>query len=101
LDTFITSLVIYIGLIGVLASPLFVVIWRRDRLITGRNFLVGALVIGILCATIETVSERQVLQCIDAGNSDCFDSGAAGLQLLFVGLYSVAAWWNAFLIWRD
>jgi hypothetical protein len=100
-DLFITSMVLYTGLLAVLAAPLFYVTWRKDRLTAARNFGISALVIAMLCAVLAVVSERQVLQCLDAGNSDCFDSGAVGLQLLFVGIYVAIAWSNAFWMWRD
>ena len=100
-DLFITSMVLYGGLLAVLAAPLFYVTWRKDRLTAARNFGIGGLVIALLCAVLAVVSERQVLQCLDAGNSDCFDSGAVGLQLLFIGIYVAIAWSNAFWMWRD
>jgi hypothetical protein len=100
-DLFITSMVIYGGLLAVLASPLFYMTWRRNRLSAGRNFALAAVGIAVMCSALAVVSERQVLQCIDAGNSDCFDSGAVGLQLLFIGIYVVVAWSNAFFMWRD
>lgn len=99
--TFITSYVIFTGLVLALASPITYVAWRKDRVSTMRNFFFGALVIGLLCAVLSVVSERQVAQCLDAALSDCIDAGAAGLQLLFVGLYSVAAWFTAYFMWRD
>ena len=100
-DLFITSMVLYGGLLAVLAAPLFYVTWRKDRLTAARNFGIAALVIALLCAVLAVVSERQVLQCLDAGNSDCFDSGAVGLQLLFIVIYVTIAWSNAFWMWRD
>lgn len=100
-DTFITSYVIYAGLALALGSPVSYVAWRKGRLTAMRNFFVGALVIALLCAVLSVVSVRQVSECMDAGHSDCFDSGAVGLQLLFVGLYAVAAWINAYFIWSD
>ena len=101
MDLFITSLVIYGGLLIALAAPLFYVTWRKDKLTTARNFLIGAAVVTTCCAVLATVSERQVLQCLDAGNSDCIDAGAAGLQLLFVVLFTATAWFNAYFMWRD
>jgi hypothetical protein len=101
LDLFITSLVIFVGLLVVLAAPLLYMAWRTERLNTARNFLIGAGVVAICCAVLAVVSERQVLQCLDAGNADCIDSGAAGMQFLFVGLFAVAAWFNAYFMWRD
>lgn len=101
MDTFITSYVIYAALALTLASPFSYVAWRKGRLTAMRNFFVGALVIAVLCAVLSVVSERQVEQCNDAGNPACFDSGAVGLQMLFLGLYAIAAWFNAYFIWRD
>jgi hypothetical protein len=94
-------MVIYGGLLLVLAGPLFYVTWRKDRLTTARNFLIGGAIIAICCAVLAVVSERQVLQCLEAGNSDCIDSGAAGLQLLFVIGFTGTAWFNAYFMWRD
>lgn len=101
LDLFITSLVIFTGLLVALAAPLFYVTWRKDKLTTARNFLISAFVVAVCCAVLAVVSERQVLQCMDAGNSDCIDSGAAGLQLLFVGGFTATSWFNAYFMWRD
>ncbi len=101
MDTFITSYVIYSALALALASPVSYVTWRKGRTTAMRNFFIGALVIALLCAVLSVVSERQVGECLDAGHSDCFDSGAVGLQLLFIGLYAAAAWFNAYFIWRD
>jgi hypothetical protein len=100
-DLFITSMVIYGGLLLALAGPLFYVTWRKDRVPTARNFLIGAGAVAICCSVLAVVSERQVIQCSDAGNSDCIDSGAAGLQLLFVVLFTAVAWFNAYFMWRD
>lgn len=101
MDLFITSLVIFGGLLIALAAPLLYIAWRKDRLRAARNFLISAGMIAISCAVLAVVSERQVLQCLGAGNSDCIDSGAAGMQLLFVGIFAVVAWFNAFFMWRD
>lgn len=101
MDLFITSLVIFMGLLAALAAPLLYVTWRKERLETARNFMIGAVVIAICCAVLAVVSERQVLQCLDAGNAECIDSGTAGLQLLFVVGFTAAAWFNAYFIWRD
>ena len=101
LDIFITSFVIFGGLLIALAAPLLYMAWRKEMLVTARNFLIGAGVVALLCSVLAVVSERQVMQCLDAGNSDCIDSGAAGMQLLLVGLFVVVAWFNAFFMWRD
>lgn len=100
-DTFITSYIIFVGLLLVLSAPVTYVAWRKDRISTMRNFLVGAFVVALACAVLDVVSERQIAQCLDAGYSTCFDVGRAGLQLLFVGLFAATAWLNAFFMWRD
>lgn len=100
-DIVITNSVIMTALIGVLCSPVFVLAWRRERLDTIRNFAIGSVFIGVLCGFIAMVSHRQVAQCIEAGNSDCVDSGAVGLQVLLVGLFVVASWVVSWTMWRS
>ncbi|MGH3649874.1 MAG: hypothetical protein ACRDU9_04125 [Acidimicrobiia bacterium] len=101
MTTFLTTLLIVTVLLLVLGAPLTVPTWRKGQRKTARSWLIGAGVIGVLCASIAMVSERQVTQCLDAGNTDCIDSGAAGLQLVFIVLYLVSAWIGAFLVWRE
>jgi hypothetical protein len=96
----ITSLVIT-GLLAALATPLWIVYWRKRRLAGARNFLIGAGVVGVVCGLLAGASERQVNQCLEAGNSDCVDSGTIGLQLVFVIVYVVTVWVMAYLAWRD
>jgi hypothetical protein len=93
--------VVITALVAVLVSPVFVVAWRRRRPKTLRNFAIGSVIIGILCGFIVAVSERQVAQCLDAGNSDCVDAGAAGLQLVIIGAFVAASWIAASVMWRD
>lgn len=101
MDTVITTTVIITALVAVMASPVFVVAWRRGRRDTIRNFAVGTVAIGVLCGSIAAVSERQVAQCVAAGNSDCIDAGAAGLQLVIIGIFVLASWVAASVMWRD
>lgn len=96
-----STFLIVTGVMLVLGSPLFVVAWRHKRTTTTRNFLIGALTVGVLCAVLSGVSERQVGQCQSAGNPDCIDSGAVGLQLVMVGIYVLATWIAAASIYRD
>jgi hypothetical protein len=100
-DTVITTTVIITSLVAVMASPVFVVAWRRGRRDTIRNFAVGTVAIGVLCGSIAAISERQVAQCTAAGNSDCIDAGAAGLQLVIIGIFVLASWVAASVMWRD
>ncbi|HET9260905.1 MAG TPA: hypothetical protein VFP42_12350 [Acidimicrobiia bacterium] len=101
MDTVITTTVIITSLVAVMASPVFVVAWRRQRRDTIRNFALGAVVIGVLCGSITAISERQVDQCLAAGNTDCIDAGAAGLQLVIIGIFVLSSWVAASVMWRD
>lgn len=101
LDTFITTTVIMTAVTGALAAPIFIVTWKRRRLLTLRNFAIGAIVIGALCGVIARVSEVQVGQCLDAGASECIDWGAAGMQFTLVLLYVITSWAIASAVWKD
>lgn len=85
----------------VLALPLFTVAWRNDRRSTIRSFVLTAVGVGILCGLVAITSRRQVAQCLEAGNSDCVDSGAIGLQLVMITFYAVFAWLSAFSISKE
>lgn len=89
-----------VGLL-ILATPLFVMAWSRQRTTTVRNFAIAAALVGAACGSLAGISDRQVTQCLDAGVADCIDSGSAGLQLLFIGLYLVVAWFTAYTLYRD
>ena len=84
-----------------LSVPLFYAAWKRQRSTTIRNFALSAFVIGIFCGTLATVSDRQVEQCVDAGGSQCFDSGAAGMQLTLITFYLLITWIAAYAMYRD
>lgn len=89
------------AIVLVLGSPVFYVSWRRERTDTIRNFLIGAGVVSLMSAILVAVSDRQVAQCQSAGNSDCIDAGAAGMQLVMISIYVLAAWFAAASISRD
>lgn len=101
LGRFLTTFLLVTGLLILLAVPVFVVAWRKRRLTTIRSFLASAVGVGVLCGSIAAGSERQVTQCLEAGNADCIDSGAAGLQALMMAIYVIVAWVGAVLIYRD
>lgn len=96
METFITSYVIFAVLALILSSPLTFVDWRKTRVATMRNFMIGALAIALPCAILDVVSERQMSQCLDSGIGECLDVGKAGMQFLLVGAFAVTAWFNAF-----
>lgn len=85
----------------ILSSPVTFVAWRKNRVATTRNFMIGALAIALPCAILDVVSERQMSQCLDAGIGECLDVGRAGMQFLLIGAFAVTAWLNAFFLWRD
>lgn len=89
-----------VGLL-VLATPLFVLAWKKERIGTVRNFAIVAAGIGVLCGSLAGISERQVAQCLAVGNAECFDSGTAGLQLVFIGFYTLIAWFTAYTFYQE
>lgn len=101
MSTIITNTLAVTAILVVLGTPLWLVAWRGRRIATGRNFLIGAGAIGLTIGLLAGTSQRQVDLCLEAGNSDCVDSGTAGLRLLFIVLYLVAAWTVAYFIWKD
>lgn len=101
LTTFITSTVIMTAVAGGLATPVFVVAWKRHRTDTIRGFAFGALAVGGLCGVIAYVSEVQVNQCLDAGAGECIDWGAAGMQFTLVLIFVLFSWAIATAVWRD
>jgi hypothetical protein len=88
------------ALVLALGSPVFYIARRQQRRDTIRNFALGAAGVALACALLEVTSNRQVAQCIAAGNPDCIDAGAAGMRLLFIGGYIASAWIAAFTMYR-
>jgi len=84
-----------------LATPVFVVAWKRRRIDTIRSFSIGALAVGGLCGVIAYVSEVQVGQCRDAGAGECIDWGAAGMQFTLVLIFVLFSWAIAAAVWKD
>jgi hypothetical protein len=99
--TFFTTTLAVTGLLGLLGLPLWFVLWRRDRLADSRNFLIAAVVVGVACGLIAANGERQLQQCLDAGNPGCVDPGSSGLQLVLVFGYTITVWVMAFVTWRE
>ncbi len=101
--TFLVALVIFTGILLVVSIPLLLVARRDGRFDTIRKFLVGAGVVGLLCAIGSATSDALVNKCTDAGNSSsaCIDAGTTGFQVLLVGGYAVAAWTKTYLIHND
>ena len=98
---FITALVIFVGIVGLVGLPLWFVAGQRFRWHTIRNYAVSGLVVALLCAFVEVATVRAEEQCAAAGNPTCYDPGGPGLQMVMVGVYLVANWATAYLMWRE
>jgi hypothetical protein len=94
---FLTVSILLIGL----SSPLLVLARRKRSDHTGRNFIISALVVAVLCGVLAESSARLVRQCFESGSPGCIDIGAAGFQALLIGVYLVAAWVMTYVIWRE
>ena len=99
-STFLTTLLLFVVLLAVLGTPLWLVAARLGRTRTIRNFAIGAVGVALAAALMAYVSERQMAQCEAAGNPSCFDYGTTGFQILMVLVYVTTAWWSAYSIWR-
>jgi len=88
---------LYLALLLVLAIPVFLVAHRRNRKTTIRNVAISALVMGGLMGITRYTSNELVQQCIDVGNTQCYDAGSTGILWLFAIGFTVVVWsraWN-------
>jgi len=88
---------VYLAVLLVLAVPVFVVARRRRRPNTIRNVAISAVVVGGLMGLTRFTSNRLVEQCIDVGNTQCYDAGSTGILWLFAIGFTVVVWaraWN-------
>lgn len=89
------------GLLIGLSLPLLYLARRKRADHTARNFILGALAVGLLCGILAESSERLIAQCFESGSPGCVDIGASGFQTLLIGLYAVAAGAMTFVIWKE
>jgi hypothetical protein len=101
MSTFLTSLLLFTGLLLVISVPVLVVARQRGRAGTVRRFPIAAVVTALFCATLAATAVGLEERCEAAGNPNCFDSGATGLQTLAVVVFAGIAWVNAYMIYRD
>ena len=101
MTTFLTALVRYTGGLLLASVPVMIIAWRWGRVETIRRFAIAAGLIGLMCALLSLTSKELVDSCIAAGNKNCFDFGADGLQLMLVVGYVGTALVRAFLIYND
>ncbi len=102
--SFAIGLVVYGTIAFVLAIPLFVSARRRARHAAFRGFVYGGVGVAVACALLAAGTHELRGACDEAGYNlsyACLDVGAAGLQLLLVGGYAVAAWITAYFIAKD
>lgn len=98
---FLMSLLVFCGVVVVAGAPLWLVALRRDRRLTIRNYGLAGLTVAVLCALVEVASRRAEAQCEAAGNPTCYDPGGPGLQIVMVGIYLIANWYVAYMLWKD
>ena len=80
----------------VLAAPVFWVAWRQGRRDLVRKFLVTGLAIAVLFGVVGWTSETLVNQCIEAGNTQCYDAGFRGFEVVVGGGYVLFSWFKAY-----
>jgi hypothetical protein len=90
-----------LALLAVLALPLWIAAARKGRTDTIRRFAVSGGVLAFACGVIAGSSDRLIKQCEAAGYPNCVDPGSAGMQLVMIGIYAIAAWAVAIPMWRD
>lgn len=98
---FMSDAAVFGGIAVVMASPVAIVGLRRGESETVRRFLLGALIVGIFSALVSLGSESLVRRCANAGNTDCVDYGAFGVQVLALGVYGVFSLLRAIAISRN
>jgi len=89
------------GLLIGLSLPLLYLARRKRADHTARNFVLAALMVGLLSGILAESSERLVAQCFESGSPGCVDIGASGFQALLIGVYVLAAGAMTYLIWRE
>jgi hypothetical protein len=91
---------LYTTMMLAVAVPVILVARSRRRPSTIRNFLVGALGVGVTLAVIRVASELSVEQCENAGNTQCADYGSSGFTVLFIAGFTVIALGRAWALSR-
>lgn len=96
---FLTTVLIYLGVLLACSMPA-VIVARRDSYHRGvaRRFLIAGLACGLVCGLVVAGSNRLVDQCRNAGNTQCFDSGATGLVTVVIGGFLLVSVVRAYLM---
>ena len=95
---FLSTTIAYTALVLVLGFPLFLTARRQQRTRLIRQFVIGAVTVGVFCGVMGATSAKLVSDCEKAGNPDCIDYGSTGLQVFSVGVYAAVAWIKAYLL---
>jgi len=101
MGTFLLATLLYGGIFLLLTLPIAILAPRKGYSETPRRFLIAAVILTFLSASIVTTREQLVSQCEAVGNTACWDYGGTGLLLLLVGPYAVVALARAFYIYWD
>ena len=97
----VTAFGLYTGLLAILALPVMLVALLQNRTQTIRRFVQSGLAVALLCALLAMSSDRLIDQCAAAGNLDCTDFGAAGMQAMFIAGFVATAWIRAYILFGD
>ena len=73
---------------------------KRGRTAIARRFLLAAAVGSLLASAVTTTADVLVQQCLDAGNTRCFD-GSPGILFLAIGAYALVAFAAAWVLYKD
>ena len=84
-----------------LAAPVVILGLREGLHDTVRRFVVAAGVVALACALLSWGSSVLVNRCQDAGNTECLDFGARGMQVLTLGSYGLVSVMRSVAIWRN
>lgn len=96
---FSTTMATYLGVLLLCSLPV-VLVARRDSYHqgVGRKFLTAGLICGLICGLVVASSDRLVERCQNAGNTQCFDSGATGLVVVVIAAFLGTSLVRAYLL---
>ncbi len=100
--SFLTTVLIYVGILLVCSVPAVVVAQRNPYFGTvGRKFLLAALACGLACGLVVASSQELIAKCKAEGNTQCHDSGATGLVTIVIGGFAITSVVRAYLMATD
>lgn len=100
--TFLTTVLLYVGVLLLCSLPAVVVAHRNPYFgRVGRKFLLAALACGLVCGLVVASSRQLTEQCRSEGNTQCHDSGAIGLVTLIILGFAGTSVVRAYLMATD